>query len=56
MIYVSTNSFSKTNPGAITGPIFFMHGLKFAESLHEMKKGNNQVFFTLTVNNKVIAD
>jgi len=31
---VSTNSpFSKIKPGAIPGPIFFMHGLKFAESL-----------------------
>jgi hypothetical protein len=31
---VSTNSpFSKIIAGAIPGPIFFMHGLKFAESL-----------------------
>jgi hypothetical protein len=34
LIYVSTNSpFSKIIPGAIPGPILFIHGLKFAESL-----------------------
>jgi hypothetical protein len=27
------NPFSKINPGAIPGPIFFMHGLNLAESL-----------------------
>ena len=34
LIYVSTNGpFSKIIPGAIPGPIFFMHGLHLAESL-----------------------
>jgi hypothetical protein len=38
--YVSTNNpFSKINPGAIPGPIFFMHGLKFAESLQFYQSG-----------------
>jgi hypothetical protein len=40
LIYVSMNNpFSKIKPGAIPGPIFFMHGLKFAESLQFYQSG-----------------